>query len=156
MIPFVDREFPTVADPAGRFVVGFSKSGLGALSLFLRRPDLFGRVAAFDPALAPTPANFLAWDVVHSYGTRANFDRCDPMTLLRSARSRLRGRVRRIVLLAGGPSPRLGADRYRARLAELHIPFVFIAGSNMAHTWSSGWLPLAIAALAPETAAGPR
>ena len=150
VIPFVDREFPTCAGPDGRSVVGFSKSGLGALSFFLRRPDLFGQVAAFDPALAPTPRNFRAWPVVHSYGTRSNFDRSDPLPLLTRHRSRLRRSPQRIVLLAGGPGPRSGADRYRERLTEFRIPFVYILGSTMAHTWTSGWLPLALAALAPD------
>lgn len=154
VVPFVDRELPTIAEPGGRSVVGFSKSGLGALSFFLRRPELFGRVAAFDPAIAPTPRRFRTWRVVDSHGTRANFDRTDPLPLLARHRSRLRGGPRRIALLAGGPGRRLGAERYRERLAALRIPFVFIQGTDMEHTWTSGWLPLALAAIRPEVPLG--
>ncbi len=155
VIPFIDREFPTLPGPEGRFVAGFSKSGLGALSLFLQHPELFGSVAAFDPAFAPTPANFNRWGVADSYGSRSNFERADPMVLLGRHRGRLRGGRRRIVLLCGGPGVRVGAERYRARLAELGIPFLYMLGSNMPHTWTSGWLSLAISGLAPgEPAAG--
>ena len=154
VVPLVDRTFPTVADAAGRAVVGFSKSGLGALSLFIRRPDLFGAVAAFDPAIAPNARDFAAWGVAESHGTRENFDRFDPFPLLGRLRWRRRGPARRVVLLSGGPGPRIGAERYRRRLDELKVPFVAIHAPDMAHTWTSGWLPLAVAAL--RIGPGPR
>ncbi len=152
VVPFVDREFATIATPGGRSVVGFSKSGLGALSLFLRHPDQFGSVAVFDPAPAPSTANFHRWGVDQSHGTRADFDRVDPLPLLARQRGGSRRRARRIVILSGGPGRRTGAASYRERLADLGIPFVSILDSGMAHTWTSGWLPLALAALDPKSA----
>lgn len=152
VVPFVDREFPTVAGPEGRQLVGFSKSGLGALSLFLRHPEVFGDVAAFDPSPRPGSRAFRAWGVAESFGRPENFDASDPMLLLGRRRRELRLRGRHITLLVGGPGCRKGAEMYLARLRELHIPFVAIHASDMAHTWSSGWLPLALAALAPGSA----
>ena len=51
VVPFVEKKYPAAAEPRGRLLVGFSKSGWGAFTLLLRHPDVFGRAASFDAPL---------------------------------------------------------------------------------------------------------
>jgi enterochelin esterase family protein len=45
IVPFVDREFRTIASPDGRAVFGKSSGGYGSLVLGMRHPDVFGALA---------------------------------------------------------------------------------------------------------------
>lgn len=51
LVPYVDAHFQTVQSPQERFIGGFSMGGLLALEIGLCRPDLFGKVGAYSPAL---------------------------------------------------------------------------------------------------------
>ena len=47
----VDALYPSTGAPAQRLLVGFSKSGMGVVSLLLRHPQLFAAAAAWDAPL---------------------------------------------------------------------------------------------------------
>ncbi len=49
IIPAIEDEFPVVAEPAGRFLVGRGAGGLAALRLQVENPDFFGGVWALAP-----------------------------------------------------------------------------------------------------------
>jgi S-formylglutathione hydrolase FrmB len=51
LVRFIDGEFSTLAHKEARAVCGFSMGGFGAVSLALRRPDLFGMAASLSGAL---------------------------------------------------------------------------------------------------------
>jgi enterochelin esterase-like enzyme len=51
LIPFIDRTYRTVAEPAGRAIVGISRGGIWALEIGFRHPEVFGTVAALSPSL---------------------------------------------------------------------------------------------------------
>jgi hypothetical protein len=71
VIPLIERTYPALAEPGGRLLLGFSKSGWEAWSLLLRHPEIFGRAAAWDAPLMmswPSP-----YDSVDSFVTRENF-----------------------------------------------------------------------------------
>ncbi|QYF86068.1 S-formylglutathione hydrolase [Brevundimonas sp. PAMC22021] len=51
LIPLIDAEFPTTG---ARSILGHSMGGHGALTLALRRPELFRSVSAFAPISSPT------------------------------------------------------------------------------------------------------
>jgi len=53
IVPLVEHDLPARKDPAGRLLVGFSKSGNGAVSLLLRYPERFGCAAAWDAPPCP-------------------------------------------------------------------------------------------------------
>jgi S-formylglutathione hydrolase FrmB len=149
VVPFIDREFSTVKDAQGRFLIGFSKSGLGAWSLFLMHLDVFGQVAIFDSYLGPpTEEQWTKWGFIDTYGTRENYDQYDPLILLEKQKEVLQKGPQRITLLGGGPGARVGVDLYHTKLEDEKIPFVYIQGSGMQHNWYSGWLPLAVAGMA--------
>jgi S-formylglutathione hydrolase FrmB len=147
VVPFVDKEFSTQAEK-GRYLIGFSKSGLGAWSLFLMHLDQFTGVAIFDSYQGqPTQQQWNTWGFADTYGTRENFDLYDPLILLEKQRAALQKDPCRITILGGGPGARVGVDLYRAKLADMKIPYVYIQGADMPHTWTSGWLPMAAAAM---------
>jgi enterochelin esterase-like enzyme len=51
LIPFIDSHYNTIPSPGGRCIGGFSMGGLFALQIGLHRPDLFGKIGAYSPAL---------------------------------------------------------------------------------------------------------
>ena len=71
VVPAVDARYPTVATKEGRLLLGFSKSGWGAWSLLLRRPDLFGRAAAWDAPLELERSGPYGSGAI--FGTQENF-----------------------------------------------------------------------------------
>ena len=155
VLPFIDKEFSTVAGARGRMLIGFSKSGLGAWQLFLMHLDLFDQVAIFDSYQGqPTQEQWNTWGFLDTYGTRENFDAYDPPKLLDQQKQALQKSPRRITLIGGGPGVRVGVDWYRTKLEDYKIPHVYIHGTYMQHNWYSGWLPLAVASMVyPDTSA---
>lgn len=51
LIPSIDSQYSTIPSPEGRSIGGFSMGGLFALQIGLHRPDLFGKIGAYSPAL---------------------------------------------------------------------------------------------------------
>jgi len=147
VLPFVEKEFPI--DPNQRHLIGFSKSGLGALSLFLRNPDRFAKVAVFDPfGRVDSQQIFNTWGITASYGNRENFDKFDPFLLIPAKKDQLK-KDRRITLIAGGPGTRRGVDNLRDLLADNGCSFTYSLISDAGHDWRTGWLPAAFTALLP-------
>jgi S-formylglutathione hydrolase FrmB len=56
LIPFIDRHFPTRANPAGRAVAGISMGG-GGMRYAAAFPGTFGYAGSFSGAVAPAPGN---------------------------------------------------------------------------------------------------
>jgi hypothetical protein len=152
VIPFVDQDFSTVTNREGRMLVGFSKSGFGALGLFLMHPDTFGKVAVFDSFVnLPKLKFYQEWGLADTYGPMENFDHYEVLNLLGRQKELLQKDPCRITILAGGPGSRIGVDALQSKLKDNNIPYIYILGSNMAHTWTSGWLAPAVASIAqPE------
>lgn len=148
VIPFVEARYAVDRTAAGRLLLGFSKSGYGAVSLLLRRPDLFGRASAWDSPLAmANPAT--GYGYLGILGTRANFAANYQITTLLQ---------RQAAAFVGGP-PRilLGGWGYQftrrdhatvSRLmTQLQIPHLYDMGRQRSHVWNSGWLPGAVGQL---------
>jgi hypothetical protein len=135
------------ADPATRglpqHLIGFSKSGVGAMSLLLRHTRVFRNVAVFDaPFMHPAPDRH-GMDTV--YGMQANYDRHSFANLLPSRAPELTSRPPRFALLSGA---RYANDMAAAcALCEAHrVPILYESVEpEWAHTWDSGWLPRAFA-----------
>jgi hypothetical protein len=153
LIPALEETLPVRRDQAGRFVIGFSKSGLGALGLMFRHPAVFQRVAVFDSYMGqPTDEQFTKWGFAASYGTRENYDKFDPMILAGKLKEPFAKKPeRRFVVLAGGPGSRIGVDMFVQKLKDEQIAFTYVLQTNAGHHWETGWLPLAIAGLETPT-----
>lgn len=141
VLPLVDRLHP--APRPRRFLLGFSKSGWGALSLLLRHPGQFEAAAAWDAPLMKTKPD--QFGMADAFATQENFERYQISRLLRE-QAGLFCRSRRLGLF--------GYDGFRSHMREAHelmeslsIPHEFSDGPHRPHRWDGGWLAEAVAAL---------
>jgi enterochelin esterase-like enzyme len=58
LIPYIDREYRTVASPGARGICGFSMGGGGAMRLALKYPNLFGTAASLAASLEKSADDF--------------------------------------------------------------------------------------------------
>jgi hypothetical protein len=124
-------------------LLGFSKSGWGAFTLLLRHPDRFAKAAAWDAPLAQERPDRYGMGEV--FATPESFEPYRIFGLLERGGAELRGEPRLIVLGYGNfRDQHLQAHR---RMEELQVVHVFRDGPKREHTWSSGWLPEAVALL---------
>jgi hypothetical protein len=143
IVPFVDENYAPSTEPPLRLLLGFSKSGWGALSLLLRHPDLFARAAAFD---AP-----LAWQSPDRYGmaeifdTQSNFDDYCVVDLIKRTAAQLGSEPR--IAISGFSDFRGHHQFLHFQMQKLGIPHEYEDGPCRAHRWDSGWLADAVAFL---------
>jgi len=141
VLPWVDANYPVQQARSGRFLLGFSKSGYGAIMLLLRHPDLFERAVAWDAPIDKTrPDQFRMIDV---FGTDENFAQYAIPALVEQ----------RAKVLAAETDPRLvlmpnrdgdhAMGGVHAQLESLGIPHLFEPTEHLQHHWESGWVPRA-------------
>ena len=146
VLPFIERTYPAAKEPAGRLLLGFSKSGWGAWSLLLRHPDLFGRAVAWD---APLMLDKIGpWDTLHVFGTQRNFESYRIPDLLGAKASEVCKGTRLLLLGTGNFSEH--HVRAHGILVELKIPHEYRDGPSRKHHWQSGWMPEAVKMLLSE------
>ncbi len=136
VLPFVAQHYPVRADAAGRWLLGFSKSGWGAFSLLLRHPQLFGRAVAWDAPLNMALPNRFGMAAI--FGSEENFARYRLTTLLEKAAPDLRGGPR--LCLLGHCSFQDHHQAVHALLDRLHIPHEYRPERRQPHSWHSGWV----------------
>jgi len=148
VVPFIDATYPTLASPDRRALIGFSKSALGALQLFILEPQTFGAVAVFENWWGvPDATQWESWGFAVCYGTRENYDALDPQKLLPKNKDRLHESKCPIAVLIGGPGPRTGTELLLWQLRNDAIPHTEIRNTTWGHSWTSGWLPFAVEAV---------
>lgn len=143
LLPFGNSLFPEQIPQT--WVLGFSKSGTGTLSLILRNPNAFSAAAAWD-----APAQFTDMSafqgMVENFGTEENFDRYEipPLVIKSAAAFRSRNRM----WISGDQSA------WTSHMIQLHeqqtqagVLHTWVEGGFRAHHWSSGWLEGALASL---------
>lgn len=141
VVPAVEQIYQ--AKEPKRLLVGFSKSGFGALNMLLRYPDMFTAAAAWDaPLMKQAPDQFGMGPI---FGTQANFDRYRLDRQFRD-RARIFSRDNRIVLM-GYDHFRDDMQRMHNLLEQLNIQHVWEDGPQRRHHWQSGWLGEAIEAV---------
>lgn len=137
VLPFVAQHYPVRTDAAGRWLLGFSKSGWGAFSLLLRHPQLFGRAVAWDAPLNMALPNRFGMAAI--FGSEENFARYRLTTLLEKAAPDLRRPGPRLCLL-GHCSFQDHHQAVHALLDRLHIPHEYRPEHRQPHSWHSGWV----------------
>ena len=155
VIPFIERTYPALAEPRGRLLLGFSKSGWGAWSLLLRHSEVFGRAAAWDaPMMMQWPSRYGSADI---FATPENFASYQIERLVRERGKTLGTRTR---LMLTGYSP--DSDSFHAQLREMHqllqqlqIPHEYRDGPARKHDWHSGWVPESVKWLISESQVQP-
>jgi enterochelin esterase-like enzyme len=148
IIPFIDTTFPTLAAPSGRILIGFSKSGLGAVTLLLRHPEVFGRAGSWDGIL-------IMDNRPEFFGPRAHYleNYYVPNLLARRA-ALLKGQPARLAIVGYGirSFEKLTEDTHK--LLDKHgIPHYYENGTQRKHEWGSGWFaPLVQVLMADDMA----
>ena len=141
---WVDSQFSTTGDEKN-LLIGFSKSGYGDLDLLLKHPDVFDAAAAFD-----FPGDMTSYDdygANTNYGTQANFQ--DNYQLTDSFIDNYKTPFTtqdRILISEGQAFPDQVAD-FNALLASHGVADTLLNQTSDTHSWSSGWLPDAVAGL---------
>ena len=151
LVPFGDT-FANGGIPQ-RFLIGFSKSGNGALDLILRHPGVFNEAAIWD---SPTQLSSISSyaDLLMNFGSQANFNSYNIPALVSSNAGPFQQQTR---LWISGDQ----AD-YQPDMIELHneliaasIPHTWVQGGVRAHSWNSGWLDGAVTSLDAMATATP-
>jgi enterochelin esterase-like enzyme len=148
VVPFVEKTYPALAEPPGRLLLGFSKSGWGAWSLLLRHGDLFGRAAVWDAPL--TMERLGKYGTTDILGTQENFEKYRIPDLLRARAMDLAVESR--LILSGYQNFREHHEQAHALLVELKIPHEYRDVPSPKHDWHSGWVPLTVELLLQKPA----
>jgi hypothetical protein len=145
IVPFIDKTYPTLAKPEGRLLVGFSKSGIGSVTLLLRYPELFGRAGAWDaPLILPHAKE-------EYFGSEENFQANYFLpTLLKKRLAMLKGQPARIAIVGYGLFETDTNEAHKL-MNDLGVPHYFDNAIKRQHDWSTGWMgPLVEALMADD------
>ena len=140
VIPWVETNYPAARERAGRLLLGFSKSGYGAVMLLLRHPALFERAVAWDAPLGRTAPD--QFNMIEVFGTAEHFAPYAIPDLLKQRAEELQEGPPRIFLMPDreGDHP---MENVREQMTELGIPYGIEYTSGCKHSWESGWVPRA-------------
>lgn len=152
IIPGIEALYPATGSHPGaakRLLCGFSKSGMGALTLILRHPTVFDAAAAWDGTCNQTVFNAQT-GMSAVFATQGNFDAYALPTIMAAAAAPFTAGSTRLWL--GGYSSQA---TWRDDMTACHLAMDANAvihswndGPQRAHSWGSGWLADAAAFLA--------
>lgn len=127
---------------SGRILLlGFSKSGNGALTLTLRHPERFAAAAAWDaPLMLDAPGKYGSGEI---YGTPENFEQYRIPALL----ERFAGRPAPKMFISGFGAFQTDIANAHHRMQTLGIAHEYSNSLKLAHHWASGWMEPAMATL---------
>ena len=144
VVPFVDKNFPTIADPAGRLLLGISKSGCGAFTMLLRHPDVFGKAVAWDAPLLYDDIKVVPEARMEPvFGSQENFEQYYLPGLLRQRAELLRSQPVRLILMGYGVC-KDQVERTHRFMVQMNIPHVYDNRTERVHQWQSGWFEDAV------------
>jgi enterochelin esterase-like enzyme len=153
VIPFIEKRYPVRTDAKCRLLIGFSKSGWGAMTLLLRNPDVFYRAAAWDSGIrvdvGPIEESERADRIAQNWGSVANFEANRVSTLIQTRGKEL-GEDARLFYFNTEGKRAIGGVEIHRRLVDNKIPHRYVLEPHRAHAWDSGWIPEAIAFLVAE------
>jgi hypothetical protein len=143
---WVDSNFATTRIEKN-LLIGFSKSGYGALDLLFKHSSVFDGVAAFD-----FPADMATYDAFGSsssedYGTDANFQGNYRLTGTFIDTWKAPFTTEDHILISEGPAFQTDVVDFNALLASYGVKDTLLTQTSDAHTWSGGWLSDAVAGL---------
>jgi hypothetical protein len=151
LVPWVQANLG-VTGQEEHWLVGLSKSGFGAVTLLFRNPTAFSAAAAWDfPAEQPDTNEF---DMPDNYGTETNFQNnyrlTDAWIAARKAPFQTATRLwlsHDSVTFDDAPTFLEEVDVFAGRLQAQGVQFMRTGGAPRLHSWTSGWLPEAVASL---------
>ena len=129
------------------WLIGFSKSGLGAQDLILKHPDLFQLAASWDFPADMTSYDGLGLDPAANYGTNANFQTNYELTAAFLNTHQAPFLTNNRIWIGGYFYYQADVTDYDALLTSEGIAHTTDLSQSTAHNWGSGWVPEALAAL---------
>ena len=127
--------------------MGFSKSGLGALTLLLRNPEIFHKAVGWDIAIrtetGPINEEERASRIARNYGSTANFEKYKLSKILDGLGDKIGDEARVFYYNREGNRGPGGAEIHR-QMVRLKIPHRYLYEPIRPHRWNSGWIPEAV------------
>ena len=146
VIPFVDANFKTIQAAEGRYLIGFSRSGFGALSLLLRNLDTFAGAAVWDGTLSFEMSDN-RWEsgLKEVFETEENFRKYDISDLIQWQALELKYTAPKIVLMGYCyPNTKRQTLEISQLLRDFGIAHICDVSIKRKHTWNSGWMVPAV------------
>ena len=143
---WVDSNFSTTGTEQN-LLVGFSKSGYGALDLELKHPSVFSAVAAFDFPGDMTSYNDYGGSSANDYGTQANFQDNYQMTASFINAHDASFTTQDRILISEGPAFANQVTDYGNLLTSQGVAHTLLNQTSDTHAWAGGWLSGAVAGL---------
>jgi S-formylglutathione hydrolase FrmB len=135
------------------WLIGFSKSGIGAADMLFKHPDLFAVAGSWD-----FPADMASYDQFGSssaneYGTDANFQANYRLTpsFLDAHKTPFVSNNR--IWIGGYNVFQSDMADYDALLSSEGIAHTTETPQPMPHRWDSGWVPIALSAMSQDSGA---
>ena len=145
LVPWIKHNLATTGNEQ-IWLIGFSKSGLGAQDLILKHPDLFTLAASWD-----FPADMSSYnqygDSGNSYGTNANFQANYRLTAAFLNTHKAPFLKNNRIWIGGYRMFEKDISDYAALLTSGGIAHTTETPQPMPHRWNSPWVPIALAAL---------
>lgn len=151
VIPMIEARFPVIKGVQGRILLGFSKSGFGAISIMLRHPDIIGKAVAWDAPLTMMSYFQDEEEMVRVFQTRENFEKYCIPALIEKKQEVLKDGLPRLFLLSNANSAD-SITAFHELLKDKGIPHRYGVDARRKHSWTSGWLPAAVHLLLSDDA----
>ena len=152
LVPWVTQNLALTGHEQN-WLIGFSKSGIGAQDLLLKHPDLFATAASWDfPADMGSYSQFGS-SSADNYGTDANFQANYRLTpsFLEAHKAPFVANNR--IWIGGYQAFQTDVNDYDSLLASEGILHSTQTPQQMAHGWETGWVQNALSALSQDGAA---
>ena len=148
LVPWVTQNLSTTGQEQ-KWLIGFSKSGIGGQDLLLKHPDVFTLAASWDfPA---DMSNYGQYGASPQYGTDANFQANYRLTPIFLEGHKLPFVTSNRIWIGGYDVFRTDMSDYEALLNSVGILHATETPTPMPHRWDSGWVQIALAALRQES-----
>ena len=144
---WVDNHFSTTGDEQN-LLIGFSKSGYGAVDLLLKHPNVFSAAAAFDFPADMTTYNGLGSSTADDYGTQANFQNNYELDQSFVDTYKAPFTTQDRLWIAGGPLYSQDVADFNNLLTSQGVLDNFTTTqTGDTHSWIGGWVPSAVTGL---------
>ena len=151
LVPWVMANLSTTGTEQN-WLIGLSKSGYGGMDLLLKHSNLFTLGAFWDFPADMSSYDALGSDPAASYGTDANFQANYRLTqaFVNAYKTPFLNSNR--IWLGGYSLYEQDMEDFDALLTSEGIPHTLGPMQDVVHSWTSGWVPAALAALAQDSA----
>ncbi len=152
VVEWVERTYKTPAAPDGRLLLGFSKSGWGAVSMLLRHPDFYGAAAAWDAPLMLRNEDWRSFEIPKACGTQERFAEYRLVDQVAKMPAEFKNQKRLVILGEKGfgtnPDKKYAPAGHTQDFHELlirnAIPHEYRDDLKVDHHWETGWVKPAV------------